>query len=316
MQINIADEIFKSIPKHKILSAIESAVEHHHSVMIDTTGANYKAWVEDCKNLDSDIEFLVSYALGNSIFVESKRNVVVVSSPDPNFVNQVSFDELTNILLRSFYIYVENGRADKRFLYSILPPELRRDLKKQESNGSLTFENAGGITELAKKIIDDTDARAKLPLRAFALFDSDALEPGVPSKDAENAKSACITSKIPFYCLQKRAIENYIPVDSLLKYANRGNNETSRTQKRIARAFDRLNEKQKSHFHMKEGFKAPHGNLYGSILPADKMTLGTGFGSKLSDCYGDEELINRPALTGSNAWNELETLLTLVMEAI
>jgi hypothetical protein len=315
MQINIADEVFGFIPAFKILNAIHTAINQHHELMIDFNGSAYLNWVAECEaHLDPEISVLLAYALGSSIFVGSKRFVQVVNSPSKK--NQITFDELEKVMLRSFFIYVENGRADKRFVYSLLSPELRRDLRHQENISAVTFENAGGISELAKKLVDDHKSRSKLPLRAFALFDSDALEPGVASKDALEAQKVCRDLEIPFYCLSKRAIENYIPDDALLSFAAASSTEVLRMQrKRLARAVGRLSDVQKSHFHMKEGFKAPHGPLYAHVRQGDAETLLSGFGSHLSECYNEGGIIDKKCLEQSDGWAELEGLVTILMEA-
>lgn len=316
MQINFTDEIFCSETPYKILSVINSAIDHHHEIMIDFNGIHYCKWLAHCEEyIDPDVSALLAYAFGTSIFVGSKRFVKVVNTPTQS--DQITFDELANVLLRTFYIYVENGRADKRFIYSLLPPEIRRDLQHQVKVGAITFENAGGITELAKKIVDDSNSRARLSLRAFALFDSDALVPGVPSKDALDAQRVCKALKIPHHCLSKRAIENYIPDDALLSYAETAPTEDQRNRrKRLARAVSRLSDDQRSHFHMKDGFSAPHGHQYSTLPAADRMTLSTGFGSHLSDCYTEGGIVDKGCLERSSGWPELENLVTYMMEAL
>lgn len=316
MQISISDEIFRAEAPYRILNAIHTAVDQHHELLIDLEGPSYKAWLSHCEaSLDPDVTVLLTYAFGSSIFVGSKRSVEVVIAPKK--ISEVTFGELTTVLLRSFYIYVENGRADKRFIYAVLSPDLRRDIKRQVEIGAIHFENAGGISELSKKIEDDFRTRAKLANRAFALFDSDALVPGSASTDAIAAMKVCDDRAIPYYCLAKRAIENYIPDEALSSFAASGNTEDQRIQrKRIARAVSRLSDEQRSHFHMKEGFKAPHGDLYGTVTSADRSTLASGFGSHLSDCYEENGIVNRKQLENSSAWPELETLIVELMESI
>jgi hypothetical protein len=316
MQISFTDEIFESTPAHKIVSAIYTAIDQHHEIMVDFTGSHFSKWLSHCEaNVDPELPTLLSYALGTSIFVGSKRFIEVVKAPSKK--HQVTFDELTTVLLRSFFIYVENGRADKRFIYSLLPPELRRDVQHQVKIGAIVFENAGGITELSRKIADDYQTRAKLSLRAFALFDSDALAPQTPSKDAIEAITTCDMFDIPHYCLSRRAIENYIPNEALLVYAKAGNTEDQRNQrKRIARAVARLSEEQKSHFHMKDGFSAPHGPLYENLNDTDRATLSSGFGSHLSDCYNDGGIVDRKSLESSGGWEELQGLVSMMMEVL
>jgi len=317
VQINFADEIFDVVPAYQILGAMHTAIRQHHAVLVDPGGPGYTKWVAICSSQlgDSDISYLISITLISSIFVDSQRYVEVVSTPSS--LAQITFTELTESILRSFHIYVENGRADKRFIYALLTPELRRDLKEQEKIGAVTFESSGGITELARKIVDDDSARTKLSLRAFALFDSDALSPGVPSRDAKDAQRACKSVGVPFYCLERRAIENYIPENALSAYASTSNNAQTRINRvRIARAFGRLSVEQQSHFHMKDGFGAPHGQLYDDIAEQDRETLMTGFGSHLSSCYDEGGIANRACLETSTGWAELQKVIGSLMEVL
>lgn len=315
MRIYISDEIFQKIPWYEILTVINKAIIQHHEIELDDQGVGYNGWLYSCANDDPDIAGLISFSLVSSIFVGSKRSVKVKITPAAD--DEVTFKELDDCLLRSFFIYVENARADKKFLYSILTPELIRDLKKQEKIGAVVFENAGGITELAKKVVDDYDSRAKLSLRSFALFDSDALIPGVPSTDANTAKMACVKVKIPFYCLSRRAIENYIPGPALLAYAKaKGGAQLKAQRTKLARAFMRMDLNQQCHFHMKDGLKAPHGGNYAHIDQRDVVTLTQGFGNHLSECFDENGFVDRKLLEDSNAWLELELLATTIMEVL
>jgi hypothetical protein len=103
MQISFADEVFSSSPDFRILHAIHTAIDQHHEIIIDFTGEKYVDWVSRCEaTLDPDISTLLSYAIGTSIFVGSRRFVEVVNVPATG--SQVTLDELTNVLLTRFYL--------------------------------------------------------------------------------------------------------------------------------------------------------------------------------------------------------------------
>jgi len=281
----------------------------------------YLSWLEKCKAQlgEPDLIGLLEMQLSTSIFVISKRKIRVVETTTPRRKpDEVTIDELTNVLLRTFYFYVENGRADKRFLFCVLGNQLKNDLEKLISKGSLVFENGGGITELAKKIDDDFMSREHLRLRSFVCFDSDAIEPNSPSEQAKAVVDVCETLELPYYCLSRRAIENYIPESALLQYAGGSETPTPLRDKRkkIARAFSRLTSEQKCHFHMKDGLKAKHGSIFETISEPDKETLQVGFGDHLSECYKEGGYATYEKLKASDAWPEAQNIAKTIMEAL
>ncbi|QJD92218.1 hypothetical protein HH213_20240 [Duganella dendranthematis] len=315
MQIYFSTSIFSSESPRKILEAIEEAYSQSHQIVIeDTLSPVYLTWLDFCKNhlQEEDIGELLELQFTSSIFVESKRQINVVTNPTPKS-NEVTLLTLKNDILRTFFIYVENGRADKRFLFSMLGLEIKKDMERLIRSGALTFENCGGITELTEKLRDDAANRNLLNLRAFACFDSDAIAPDTPSKQAEKATKVCEHFEIPHYRLQRRAIENYIPIPAIELYVAEGNEDLTIARKKILRAFSRLTQPQQEHFHMKSGLSVQHGEVFDSIIDPDKSVLQTGFGDHLSSCY-EKGYVTTEHLKNSSAWPEIQELSKMVME--
>lgn len=248
MQIYLCNGIFSENKARDILSVIEEAISQNHSVIFeDTNSPEFLVWLNECSTTlnEPDLLSLLELQLTSSLLVISKRSIRAISNNEISCrkSKDVTFNELKNSLLRSFYFYVENARADKRFLFCMLGGEIQKDLQKLISKGALIFENGGGITELHKKIDDDFIERELLQLRSFACFDSDALEPGKPSEQAQNVIKLCNILDIPHYCLKRRAIENYIPYESLMDFSNAGTPKTKRDHlKKLTRAFSRLSD--------------------------------------------------------------------------
>ena len=125
----------------------------------------------------------------------------------------------------------------------------------------------------------------------WVAHDSDALRPGVPSEQAEAIRELCNTLRLPHYMLERRAIENYLPLPSLEAWARRN------PAKRLAkyRAYSRMNDGQRCHYNLKGGFQddVPRaeaaGSLYEEVSKASKRSLNSGFGKRIAELYGEND---------------------------
>lgn len=145
-------------------------------------------------------------------------------------------------------------------------------------------------------------ARAEDPVRAFrswAIFDSDALVPEHPSKEAMAKVKACKEARVQHHMLARRAIENYLPPDVLEQAAP--HNHKDHQQRKTAKTFSRLSPQQRMHFNLKDGFDGDKARLasggkdasvgaavqalYASIPSKDHASLSSGFGSEIARLF-------------------------------
>jgi hypothetical protein len=192
--------------------------------------------------------------------------------------------------LRSpFLVLVEDRDADRAFVFAMAKPEWRERLGELEGRGSLHFEHGGGITRMRDTVRDVARDIADRT-RYWVLFDSDSLAPGRRSTDADKLVQAC-RDRVEFHCLERRAIENYIPMAALLHWAEHAAPGNRDSMKRTARAFRNLQPSQRHHYKMRRGFAGDAGRddaanaatLFDDLEPGVRQTLQGGFGGEVSE---------------------------------
>lgn len=131
-------------------------------------------------------------------------------------------------------------------------------------------------------------------LRLWVLFDSDALEPNRPSKEANEKRELCEASRVPYHQLQRREIENYLPRQVLRTWAERSPGNVRAARRRKALAFAGLLPEQRYHFNMKDGFVGDRG-VPGGIPAlfsdcAAHRDLQSGFGRDIASLFQKKDV--------------------------
>jgi len=159
-------------------------------------------------------------------------NVIwVTRSNSGNFCswNHVKLSQAVNFLRMPFRILVEDNKSDRNFILSVATGGHRKVLLEREQNHWISFEHGGGsgLAERAEKYALQTLES----LRTWVLFDSDALAPGFPSRQAKKIATVC-GEKIRFHQLQRRTIENYLPLLALEHWSKYVPTSVSKLMKR------------------------------------------------------------------------------------
>lgn len=207
-------------------------------------------------------------------------------SPHP----RITLDDALILVQRPFSIVVENRISDRAFVLAMAPQEVRKMLLRLEEEGTLQFENGGGITVMHQTLAADLPSNPDIATRKFFLFDGDAQEPGAPSRQSEQLRHLCEVNSVPFYQLQRRAIENYIPSNAIRKWVCQ-NGKRRVAKMKTAKAFVSMNPTQRAHFHLKDGFSKEHSEaLYSDVSDSEKASLRNGFGKSITSIYIHESL--------------------------
>lgn len=214
-------------------------------------------------------------------------NSAVATSGPPH----ITLAEAIELTERTASLWVENSRNDRRFLLSMMPADKRDILKEWEKNKNFEFRNGGGLGE-ARKAMEELSAADQLdPRMNWALFDSDAESPGHRSNAAQLMINFCNHKMIDHYCLERRAIENYLPQKALWNWANNGNcdRDTRQERRKKISAFKKMSDAQRYHFHLKSGWpQTPNTtvqNLYANISQADREALANGIDQNIALLY-------------------------------
>jgi hypothetical protein len=155
-------------------------------------------------------------------------------------------EQAKHCLDKPAYVAVENAESDRTFLEAMMQAFGRQDLLTAAQEGWLEYLHLGGFGEIEKRI---EQIRAKIkagPLRVFVLADSDRHFPLEITQTIQKVTDYCDkVGDIPYVILQKRAIENYLPLEAL--------EHALGTFNKRYQAFTHLTEEQRSYYDMKKG---------------------------------------------------------------
>jgi len=203
---------------------------------------------------------------------------------------RITLGDAIELADQTAFLWVENGRNDRRFFLGMMPVEQRAAFEEWERRRIMEFKGGGGLGE-ARKGMEELAARGGLdPRMNRALFDSDGEVPGHRSRGALLMVDFCKDKAIGYHCLARRAIENYLPKKALWAWGTAGSNRAVRDE-RLAKlgAFKRMNDPQRYHFHLKSGWdQAPSeavAALYASVAKADHDILGKGIEKDIASLY-------------------------------
>jgi hypothetical protein len=171
------------------------------------------------------------------------------------------------------YVALENATGDGGFLVTIIMALNRSELWEAWEKRWIALDQMGGFGE-CEKTIARLRENIPGPCRIFVLADSDARFPGENTATVQKVTQSCHAAGAAFAILNKRKIENYLPVSVL----NRLNRRQDRT---VFNAFLNLNSDQRSHYEMKHGFDGDA--LGAAIVPAEQAALFAGVRSAVLD---------------------------------
>jgi len=237
------------------------------------------------------------------------------------------------LLSQPFSLIVENEEYDGAFLFWMAKALGFDRLIKAYREGFFVFRHAGGKDSIPRSARvycrgvwarDDGSHWRDLKLWLAAMLDNDARFPG----DSPNAEIVSETQKhVGFvHLLRRRSIESYLPAAKLRKL--------DQAPDFLAKvdALESLTEDQRTHYHMKRGFRGEKGvilsfaeflgsplvpaevkALYSSIQANSWGPLSDGFGKRLSDIFIDPDSRPNPS-DALRSPKDREELLLLIRE--
>jgi hypothetical protein len=195
--------------------------------------------------------------------------------------NRISISDAIFLASSPLKVMVENARYDRAFLLAAGRDEQLRRIRNAIADNQLEFLNGGGIGEMRKRL----EFWGTLPNfellrhRLFVLFDRDASEPGDHSKNSGLLKEFCEEKEIRHWCLQRRAIENYLPKESLgaIKAKKARSRDRRGERQYLDGLLNILSEKQRWFIHMEKGLPATDLNpLFIELDGSDRRVLSCG----------------------------------------
>jgi hypothetical protein len=182
--------------------------KHKYNIFIDLTQ------IEDDNFLDSFYPETASQLIEyfNNYEITNPKDVLIISNIDGDF----SLSDAITYVDEKFEIILENDKYDGYFIDC-----LRNNFKKKskrithfKENNWLQYQNGNGATgiinTLEQKINHLGDRKI---LKCIVIVDSDLEFPSKDNPKRKNLVEFCKNNKIPIHVLEKREIENYLPLD-------------------------------------------------------------------------------------------------------
>ncbi|MEK8020462.1 MAG: hypothetical protein VSS75_026655 [Candidatus Parabeggiatoa sp.] len=334
MKVIIERPVFTdpSIDESDLITLLRLGYQGRHYILTEPawSPSNPLQEIDDCLKQQSlklyqECQLALEFGL-EEILHPSSFTVRVSCEKKTSRNNEVvlPLNEAVNFLTLPFKILVEDAIRDRDFLFAIatVNQELKKELDDLYNKKWIEFENGGGLTHMQQRLQEiRRDKQDKM--RIWVMFDSDALRPRYPSDDSEKLKRICENAIIPYHQLQRRAIENYLPVHALTYWVRKKVNNTQKNQ-HLVNAFEELRSKQRHHFNMKNGFQGDQnrtdknrvGDLYDDLDDDTRSKLSHGFGGKIAELFKDKSAIKDSWLINDEQRVETEAMLNTLLSLI
>ena len=212
-------------------------------------------------------------------------------------VPELRMVDALDLLTEPLRIWVENSASDRGFLWFVVGPELRKTLSNAERRGWLSVMMGGGGTLYAQIRRLRGPQEAGRRWRSWAMFDSDRLS--AIDRDAKSTRLETLCTRVlpgRFWALERRSIENYLPVRTMALWAAEGGGAPSR--KRLFDAWRVLPTDAAWYFNMKHGIRgdADHDRRAAAVwqgsLPTEQLhVLEGGFGEHVADRFVNDDAL-------------------------
>ena len=347
MRVSIVPSVLADTRYFPILDVVALLIEEErHVVDVDSLSLLERSeWVIQ---RPSDLyEFLKHVALAASYDTSGHQSVVEIDDAAPiggqYFVNagvrktRVRPLEALFFLSTPFQVVVENEEYDGAFLLWMSRILGKSRLVDAYRKKRFVFRHAGGKDSIVRSMrLFSTGIWARSDgkyQRDFSMWlgtflDNDAKH----GADKPNAEIVVEANKLGIFSrqLRRRSIESYLPKSALLAF------DKSQNFNRRVDALFRMTEEQRSHYHMKRGFRIAkkvvsktellasplvsneEKALYNSVTEADWELLAEGFGSGLSAIFvaQDGRPDQRMNFSHPDDAVELSGLISAVYEAL
>jgi len=287
-------ELFKDSNESLLMLILYLGANNRAFIQFDDDDLDVKEWQRN--NNQSAWDEVHRCWLSDATRFRQENKVIVRESLEVSNWNNdicpiITLLDASNLILKNFEIWLENERNDGSFIRCVLSQEVRGLFDIMVNCGHLRLNGLGGIGEM-KAVLRQSFQSFGFRNKIFLICDSDAASPDERDDNAEEIVNICQNNKIHHHCLNRRAIENYVPINYLAEQMPPQELLHSTLGKKY-QAFMNFNTHQQHFFHMKTGFKNPScsgSSLYAPLDNEVKEILGDGFGSKLADVFSTLEI--------------------------
>jgi hypothetical protein len=280
MIIKIASSLFLE-PSYfdELDDILKLFIKNRYDLYIDNPDITETGWIEGVRPTSTKREF-IKEALVSSVQL-NKFNITLDEQNDVER-NIYSLKDGIIFLSGSALVFMENANSDQKFIRGILP-KFKNGIKAftYYKNRWLEFRHCGGKNDIINQINQELRKYRNEELnninylKAIVISDSDRKYPNEPI-DLDNLVNYCSENKIKLHILEKKEIENYLPIDLLEKSEFIDNNKLN--------AFKSLTPEQQDFFDMEKGFNIDSPKklhpFFKGIEPENYKLLIKGFNSR------------------------------------
>jgi hypothetical protein len=324
MRVIVETEIFAASQDRGLaLSALFylGFLGRHRIQVTDSVASPFQQWLKKLSTLEQEtIGLSADSGLSEDTSAPKGQTILVCNSGEPDWSAsppRLAIDDAITFLQRPFRVLLENSGNDSAFLLAFAMPETRLLLRGWEQKGWVVFENGGGITGI-HKLVTAAIGKPNESFILWVLFDSDSLQPGVPSQQASSLAAIC-KGKLMYHQLKRRTMENYLPKEALDHWQKTAIKSKGATKEELYLAYTQLAPLQRHHYNMKSGFGGDAkrldnaGTLYSALSPEDKKALAEGFGGSVAQLYQQLDF-QRSWLVADGSTEEMNAALQQLLE--
>jgi hypothetical protein len=318
VKIILLPDLFSHPAQHVLLVALIShALEERHRLDFDRQHPAVAAWLnQQGSGLREDIDLALDASAHDETREPSHTVVEVTRLATSDFERtpiRLHLADAQQFLGEPFVVLLEDQVSDRGFLTRMMSDEERRFFDQRVQRGFVRIDHGGGLGSMTRRVAAQATNAADRH-RLWVLFDSDAMQPGQPSRQSEALRDAA--GPLLHHQLRRRYMESYLPRQALHAWAANEPNSRVRDE-RLARfrSFVGLTEQQRHHYNMKHGFRGDAdradgsaGTLYDDVSEESRRTLGSGFGSDIGDLFQSGE-VSELDLRRDTGWEEMRPVV-------
>lgn len=229
MVFKIENNLFLNSKKYTdIDKLINFIVDRRYDICLDDDIILESEWAENLRKKNAEI---IDESFTRSIQNSLKPDIIITENINDISNNYIKIEDALIILNQKVEIYVENSYYDSQFIKCLFKLFKRKSKKAQLhlDNRWIEFKNCGGKNDVINQINHNLETfdKCNLPnnfyMKAIVILDSDKISKDDYDenklKTISTIDNFCKENKILIHILEKREMENYIPLKILENYS-------------------------------------------------------------------------------------------------
>lgn len=279
MKVLLHKEIFDgSVSQTDVNYLIQTIIRKKHSILVDTHNLEQIAWLNDSDRMIIENSFAAA-SIGDPVAPDCE---VLRDAAYIHHAKQFDVTEAIRYVATPLEIILENGTNDSPFVLAIIKSHLplRDNIQDAYSEERIIFGTGGGCTNIENYIrgkLHQRGVRTKF-LRYFVVVDGDKRFPNQEIKKYDNLIAFLRSINVEFHILEKRCMENYLPIESYPKASD---------NQRWLNTFKSLTNRQRDFFNISGGFRGDVPDSKKKLISADGSNIRSLLPPEQQNFYSD-----------------------------